>query len=115
MPWHSLKRNWPIVQTSTRARSIRIDRSEQLPRRNCSIGSMNRTSDHGGKRFESKMTDEPHLPRFLIRRGAWRGWMVWDRHTKGPAKYLGYPVVELPEDQAREIADELTKRYIAEG
>jgi hypothetical protein len=32
-----------------------------------------------------------------------------DRHTKGPAKYLGYPVVELPEDKAREIADVLTK------
>jgi hypothetical protein len=47
------------------------------------------------------MTDEPHLPRFLVRRGARRGWMVWDRHTKGPAKYLSYPVVELPEDKAR--------------
>jgi hypothetical protein len=35
--------------------------------------------------------------------------MVWDRHTKGPAKYLGYPVVELKEDKAREIADVLTK------
>jgi hypothetical protein len=21
-----------------------------------------------------------------------RDWMVWDRHTKGPAKYLGNPV-----------------------
>jgi hypothetical protein len=61
------------------------------------------------------MTDEPHLPRFLVRRGAKRDWMVWDRQTKGPAEYLGYPVVELPEDQAREIADVLTKRYIAEG
>jgi hypothetical protein len=58
---------------------------------------------------ESEMTDEPHLPRFLVRRGARRGWMVWDRHTKGPAKYLGYPVVELPEDKAREIADVLTR------
>ena len=61
------------------------------------------------------MTDEPHLPRFLVRRDARRGWMVWDRHAKGPAKYLGYPVVELPEDKAREIADVLTKRNIAEG
>jgi hypothetical protein len=61
------------------------------------------------------MTDEPHLPRFLVRRGARRDWTVSDKQTKGPAKYLGYPVVELPEDQAREIADELTKRYIAEG
>ena len=61
------------------------------------------------------MTDEPHLPRFLVRRGAKRGWMVWDRHTKGPAKYLGYAVVGLAEEQARKIADELTKKYIAEG
>ena len=44
-----------------------------------------------------------------------RDWMVWDRQTKGPAEYLGYPVVELPEDKAREIADVLTKRYVAEG
>jgi hypothetical protein len=58
---------------------------------------------------EGEMTDERHLTRFLVRRGANRDWMVWDRHTKGPAKYLGKPAVELPEDQAREIAGELTK------
>jgi hypothetical protein len=34
------------------------------------------------------MADEPHLPRFLVRRGARRGWMVWDRQTKGPANTL---------------------------
>jgi hypothetical protein len=61
------------------------------------------------------MTDEPHLPRFLVRRGATRDWMVWDRHTKGPAKHQGHLVVGLPEDHAREIKDELTKQYIAEG
>jgi hypothetical protein len=61
------------------------------------------------------MTDEPHLPRFLVRRGSTRDWMVWDRHAKGPAKYLGNPTVELPKDQAQEIAGELTKNYIAEG
>jgi hypothetical protein len=61
------------------------------------------------------VTDEPHLPRFLVRRGAKRDWMVWDRQTKGPAEYLGYPVVDLPEDKARKTADVLTKRYIAEG
>ena len=44
------------------------------------------------------MTDEPQLPRFVVRRGAWRDWMVWDRHTKGPAKYQGHPVVELSQD-----------------
>ena len=55
-------------------------------------------------------------PRYLVRQGnTGRGWMVWDRQTKGPAKYLSYAVVELPEDKAREIADVLTKRYIAEG
>ena len=61
------------------------------------------------------MTDEPHLPRFLVRRGAGRGWMVWDRQTKGPAKYQGHLVVGLPEEQARKIAVELTKQYIAKG
>jgi hypothetical protein len=61
------------------------------------------------------MTDEPHLPRFLVRHGARRGWMVWDRHTKGPAKYLGNPAVGLEEEHARAIRDELTKQYIAEG
>ena len=61
------------------------------------------------------MTDEPHLPRFLVRRGAKRDWMVWDRQTKGPAMYQEHLVVGLPEDHARKIADELTKQYIAKG
>jgi hypothetical protein len=61
------------------------------------------------------MTDEPHLPRFLVRRGAKRDWMVWDRHTKSPAMYQGHLVVGLPEDHARAIRDELTKQCIAEG
>jgi hypothetical protein len=61
------------------------------------------------------MTDEPHLPRFVVRRGAGRGWMVWDRHTKGPAKLDGRLVVGLAEDDAKEVKDVLTKRYIAEG
>jgi hypothetical protein len=61
------------------------------------------------------MTDEPDLPRFLVRRGVRRGWMVWDRHTKGPAKHEGHMVVELPEEQARKIRNELTKQYIAKG
>jgi hypothetical protein len=60
-----------------------------------------------------EMTDEPHLPRFVVRRGR-RDWMVWDRHTKGPAKYQGHLVVNLSEDRAREIKDVLTKQYIAE-
>jgi hypothetical protein len=41
--------------------------------------------------------------------------MVWDRQTKGPAQYHGQTAVDLPEDQAREIRDELTKQYIANG
>ena len=45
------------------------------------------------------MTDEPHLPRFLVRRGAKRDWMVWDRHTKGPAEYQGHLVVGLAAKQ----------------
>jgi hypothetical protein len=61
------------------------------------------------------VTDEPHLPRFLVRRGAGRGWMVWDRHTKGPAMFQGHPVTGLAEEHALAIKDELTKRYIARG
>jgi hypothetical protein len=33
---------------------------------------MSRISEHGSKTFEREMTDEPHLPRFLVRRGAKR-------------------------------------------
>ena len=68
-----------------------------------------------GSEGQDEMTDEPHLPRFLIRRGAKRDWMVWDRQTKGPAEYQGHLVVGLPEEQARKIAGGLTKKYIAEG
>jgi hypothetical protein len=41
--------------------------------------------------------------------------MVWDRQIKGPAKYRGYPALELAEEEAREIADYLTQQYIAKG
>ena len=61
------------------------------------------------------MTDESYLPRFLVRRGAGRDWMVWDRHTKGPAMLDGRLATGLAEDDAREIKDELTRIYIAEG
>jgi hypothetical protein len=74
---------------------------------------MNRISDHKGRSRE--MTDESDFPRFLVRLDARRDWMVWDRHTKRPAKYLGNPVVGLAEEQARDIADKLTKKYIAQG
>jgi hypothetical protein len=59
------------------------------------------------------MSDEADLPRFLVRRGATRDWMVWDRHTRGPARYQGHLAVGLSEDHARAIKDELTKEYIA--
>jgi hypothetical protein len=61
------------------------------------------------------MTDEPHLPRFVVRRDAGRDWMVWDRHAKGPAMLDGRLAIGLAEDDAREIKDVLTKIYIAEG
>jgi hypothetical protein len=61
------------------------------------------------------MTDEPQLPRFVVRRGAWRDWMVLDRHTKGPAMLDGRLAIGLAEDDAKEIKDVLTKQYIAEG
>jgi hypothetical protein len=61
------------------------------------------------------MTDEPDLARFVVRRDARHGWMVWDRHTKGPAKHQGHLVVGLAEEHAQTIRDELTKQYIAEG
>jgi len=68
-----------------------------------------------GSEGQDEMTDETHLPRFLVRRGARGDWMVWDRHTKGPAKLDGRLAVELAEDDAREIKDVLTRIYIAEG
>jgi len=55
---------------------------------------------------KAKMT-EPE--RYLVRRGT-KGWMVWDRDRREPARVEdGRPVVELSEEQARRIKDELTK------
>jgi hypothetical protein len=56
------------------------------------------------------MSEDPYLPRFLVRRDARRSWMVWDRLTKGPAMFQGRLVAGLAEDHAREIKDELTSR-----
>jgi hypothetical protein len=57
---------------------------------------------------DSQMTDHPpDLPRYLIRIGL-RGWMVWDRHSKGPAKFQGRRAIVLTEERAREIKEELT-------
>jgi hypothetical protein len=60
------------------------------------------------------MTENPYLPRFLVRRDPRGNYMVWDRHTKGPAEFDGRSVTGLAEDDAREIRAELTKRYIGE-
>jgi hypothetical protein len=59
------------------------------------------------------MSEDPHLPRFLVRRDARLSWMVWDRHTKGPAMFQERFVTGLAEDHAHVIREELTKRYIA--
>jgi hypothetical protein len=61
------------------------------------------------------MTTELPFPRVPIRLGARRDWMVWDRQTKGPAKYFGNPAVGLAKEDALEMLDELTKQYIAKG
>jgi hypothetical protein len=54
------------------------------------------------------MTDHPpDLPRYLIGTGL-RGWMVWDRQSKGPARFQGRQAIGLTEEQAREIKEELT-------
>jgi hypothetical protein len=61
---------------------------------------------------KAKMTE---LTRYLVRMGS-KGWMVWDRHARAPARLEGgRPVIELTEEQAREISDELNKNNIADG
>jgi len=67
-------------------------------------------------RRERKMTGQtPYLTRYLVRMGS-NGWMVWDRHARAPARLEGgRPVIELTEEQAREISDELNKNNIADG
>jgi hypothetical protein len=60
---------------------------------------------------KAKMTD---LTRYLVRMGS-QGWMVWDRHARAPARLEGgRPAIELTEEQAREIRDELNKNHIAD-
>jgi hypothetical protein len=61
---------------------------------------------------KAKMTE---LERYLVRMGS-KGWMVWDRQARAPARLEGgRPVIELTEEQAREIRDELNKNHIADG
>ena len=59
------------------------------------------------------MSEDLHLPRFVVRRDARLNWMVWDRDIKGPAMLQGRFVTGLAEDQAQVIREELTKRYVA--
>jgi len=56
------------------------------------------------------LTDEPSLPRFMIRQGN-RGLMVWDRQRKGPAMYNGHLAIGLTELQANEIKVQLSRYY----
>ena len=69
-----------------------------------------------GAEGEGKMTGQtPYLSRYLVRMGN-KGWMVWDRQRREPARLEGgRPVIELTEEQAREISDELNKNNIADG
>jgi len=61
---------------------------------------------------KAKMTE---LTRYLVRMGS-KGWMVWARLARAPARLEGgRPVIELTEEQAREISDELNKNNIADG
>ncbi len=54
------------------------------------------------------MTEQrPHLARYLVRQGI-KGWMVWDRQARGPAKIRRRLTKGLTEEQAQQIKDELT-------
>jgi hypothetical protein len=59
------------------------------------------------------MSGNPYLPRFLVRRDARGDWMVWDRHTNGPAEFDGRAATGLTEENAEDIRSELTKKYIS--
>jgi hypothetical protein len=62
------------------------------------------------KILEVEMSDEVPPPRFLVRMGN-RGFMVWDRQAKGPAKFNGRQAVQLTEEQARELKDHLMRLH----
>src|SRR5258705_5968873 len=54
------------------------------------------------------MTEQgPHLTRYLVRQGI-KGWMVWDRQLRGPARIERRLTRGLTEEQAQQIKDELT-------
>ena len=47
--------------------------------------------------------------RFLVRQGS-KGWMVYDRHRKGPAMVGTDPAVDLTRERANNIKHMLTQR-----
>ena len=47
--------------------------------------------------------------RFLVRQGS-KGWMVYDRHRKGPAMVGTQPTVDLTRERANNIKHMLTQR-----
>ena len=56
------------------------------------------------------MTDkEPPPPRFLVRQGC-KGWMVYDRHRKGPALVGTSPQASLTKEEAERIQRSLTAK-----
>jgi hypothetical protein len=60
------------------------------------------------KSEKTKMTESTPPSRFVVRKGAERNtWMVWDRHTRGPAKTRSGIAIGLSEAQARQVKVEL--------
>ena len=59
------------------------------------------------------MSGKPSPGRFMIRRAATDGFMVWDRESKGPAMFNGHSAVGLTEAQAAEIKSQLVNNSIS--
>jgi hypothetical protein len=58
------------------------------------------------------MSDRPPRARFMVRRGT-RGYMIWDREQRGPAKIGGQLQVGLGKEQAETIRNSLELFYAA--
>jgi hypothetical protein len=58
--------------------------------------------------------DPPYVERYLVRKGI-HDWMVWDRQERAPARTGGRLEIGLTKEQAREIKEQLTEHYIANG
>jgi hypothetical protein len=69
---------------------------------------------HFAQLKKAMIVQTPFLTRYLVRMGS-KGWMVWDRQTGAPGRLEeGRPAVDLTEERAREIRDELNKKHIAD-